>query len=82
MNIVCWWFGCDPIWEAYGHGDGSIPCARCGAHNTTYEDRAGITRHEAAKSFFRYWFFRRWWPKRCICGKRWQHEMTEDCIPF
>jgi len=32
---------------------GPMPCGRCGAHDTSYEDRAGITRRAAAVDWLR-----------------------------
>lgn len=77
MNILCWWFGCDPDYSAHG----AIPCLRCGAHDTSYEDRCGYTPHNRLKGWLYFWLYRRWWPTRCLdCGKRYGNHY--DCIPF
>lgn len=83
VRLACWWFGCQPD---YNHPcelspNYVVPCKRCGALDTTYEDRVGVTRHNRLMRWLRYWFFRRWWPERCIdCGKRFGRH--DECVPF
>ena len=75
----CWWFGCEL------HPQDSAPpeyaeCQHCGML-IDYESMAGITRYSAAKDFFSYWLFRKWWPRKCgDCGKRFGDHSR--CIPF
>ena len=44
-RLACWWFGCQPDYEAIRHDCEAVPCERCGAPDTTYADRCGDTRH-------------------------------------
>jgi hypothetical protein len=39
-RLACWWFGCQPIYEAEHLGSGAWD-----TWDTTYEDRIGDTRH-------------------------------------
>lgn len=84
-RLACWWFGCAPD---YDHPcelapNYVVPCVRCGAHETSYADRVGDTRHNRAKAWARYWLWRKWWPAKCSdCGGRWQHDATRDHLPF
>lgn len=79
----CWWFGCLPDYE---RGDASgadyvVPCHRCKAHDTSYADRVGDTRHNRFMGRVRYWCWRRWWPARCRdCGHR--SGDHSQCLPF
>ncbi len=88
-KLMCWWFGCDPDYEATYYDTGldgwseAVPCKRCGATDTTYGDRVGDTRHRRAVKLVRYWLFRRWWPEKCHeCGKRFGTHSECDGIPF
>lgn len=82
-RLACWWFGCAPD---YDHPcelapNYVVPCVRCGAHETSYADRVGDTRHNRAKEWLRYWCLRRWLPARCTCcGKRFGEH--PECLPF
>lgn len=80
-RAICWWFECEPDWDRFSQ-NGVIPCSRCGAHDTTYEARVGVSRHTQAMEALTYWTFRRWFPAKCTCGRRGNHEETGDCIPF
>lgn len=83
VKLVCWWFGCDPDCD---HSCGLspnyvVPCKRCGAQDTHYDDRLGDTRHNRFMQQLRYWCWRRWWPVPCgDCGKRFGEH--SDCCPF
>lgn len=61
-KLACWWFGCWPDFESPGadHAQGVVPCARCGAPDTTYEARIGDSRSHRAAQFISYWLLRRW----------------------
>jgi hypothetical protein len=82
-KLICWWFGCDPDYEWpnwYKHGCG-LPCKRCGAEDTSYEHRVGLTRHSAFKGWCLRYFVRWWLPAKCCdCFKR--YGKHDDCIPF
>lgn len=85
-RLTCWWFGCRPIYEAEHHGDGVMPCERCGAPDTTYADRVGDTRHRRAVDALRglWWHLvLRWLPRRCpACGRRGRCSSDCDGVPF
>ena len=76
-KLLCFWFGHLPSYER-----DHVPCARCGLHDVDYHDQVSPSRHEIVKDWFKYWFFRKWFPVKCpICGKR--YDCSEDvCIPF
>lgn len=82
---LCWWFGCQPLYEAMSHDSDAVPCMRCGASDTTYADRCGDTRHARFVGWLRWvrWrLFDSWRPKPCVaCGQR---KCKPDCdgIPF
>lgn len=88
-RLICWWFGCEPDWGSSFAGEEPTPCLRCGARDTTYNDRVGDTRHNRFKDHvarliaplhFRYWF-----PKPCqTCGLRDGHapDCDVDDLPF
>lgn len=84
-RLACWWFGCQPFYEAEHHGSGLIPCERCGAEDTSYADRVGDTRHARMVDQLqrlRWRLLDSWRPKPCpACGKR---KCAVDCdgIPF
>lgn len=40
------------------------------------------TRHERLLCLLHHWLYRRWWPQKCQCGRRWKHEETDECLPF
>ena len=87
MNkILCWWFGCQPFYEAEHHGSGTVPCERCGAADTTYADRVGDTRHARLVDWLRrlrWRLFDSWRPKPCpACGGRNGCRAECDGIPF
>jgi hypothetical protein len=85
-RLVCWWFGCQPDYEALRHDCDAVPCERCGAPDTSYADRVGDTRHN--RLFDRWhrltWLLvRRWLPHKCpACGARWKCATDCDGIPF
>lgn len=82
-RLICWWKGCRPDYEAAPEPGGSVvPCGRCGAWDTTYDDRVGINRQKAVIDWLRYWQYGRWFPPRCSCGRRGEHEETSECLPF
>lgn len=82
-RLSCWWFGCNPDYEAMQHYCKYVPCKRCGAHDTPYADRVGDTRHNRAMGWLRYWLWRRWLPTKCpACGSRFEHRSDCDWIPF
>lgn len=85
-RLLCWWFGCQPIYEAEHHGSGVMPCERCGAPDTTYSDRVGDTRHARATGAlrrFRWNLFDRWRPAKChACQQRGKCAPECDGIPF
>ena len=87
-RFTCWWFGCSPVHcdeEVYGYG--VMPCERCGASDTTYEDRIGWTLHARLGDWLRrlrWHLFDRWRPHPCqACGKP-LGKCASDCdgIPF
>ena len=86
LRCICWWFGCKPIFGSEHHGDGVMPCERCGASDTTYEDRVGDTRHTRLKARCTYWLWLRWqphWFTKCpACGQRGTCKPDCDGIPF
>ena len=82
-RLACWWFGCRPDYEAMRHDSELVPCERCGAEDTTYEDRCGYTRHSRAKAWCSWWLWQRWLPKKCpACGSRTGCRADCDGIPF
>lgn len=85
-QIICWWFGCSPIYEAEHHGSGTMPCERCGAPDTTYSDRVGDTRHHRMVERLRsikWMLLESWRPKPCpACGQRGNCDDDCDGIPF
>lgn len=83
MNPLCNWFGCkgpgfDP--DDFLPRSGSL-CVRCG-EEIPYGDLVGDTRHNRTARRLAYWLFRKWWPEKCTCGKRFAHEETDRCLPF
>jgi len=82
MGIYCWWFGHDRHPDDYSPPD-EITCMNCGRH-MSYDDLVGDTRHMRFMNFVRYWFFRKWFPAKCLdCGRRWREcDDTVDHIPF
>lgn len=83
-RLRCWWFGCSPDYEAMRPDCDCVPCAHCGAADTTYEDRIGDTRHSRAVEWLCYWLWRRWWPEKCHrCGCKFDNHCA-DCqgLPF
>lgn len=80
VRLHCWWFGCDPDWNAI---DGFLPCKRCG-RETSYADRVGDTRyHRFRDTFLPIRFLRKIWPRKCRqCGHRWMCNYPVDHIPF
>lgn len=84
-NPICWWFGCDPD---YGHScelDPSyvVPCKRCGAPDTSMEDRVGETKHSRFVCLFAYWLWRKWVSAKCSdCGRRYGNHEQCDELPF
>lgn len=79
---LCWWFGCRPDFHAQPYGD-AVPCDRCGAWDTSYEDRIGYTRHNRLKEWLAYWLWRKWIPVKCrACNQRFGHDPDCDGIPF
>lgn len=86
-RIACWWFGCWPDHEAMTYDyDGTVPCARCGAADTTYADRCGDTRHARMVDRLRRLRWRlidSWRTRPCpACGKRGKCAADCDGIPF
>lgn len=82
-RLLCWWFGCAPDYEAMRHDCECVPCERCGAHDTTYADMVGDTRHNRTMDWLRYWLWRRWLPAKCpACGERFGCRGDCDGIPF
>ena len=85
-RLVCWWFGCQPDYEAMRHDYEAIPCERCGAPDTTYADRCGDTRHNRTMDRLRHlrWLLLdSWRPKPCpACGERGKCKPDCDGIPF
>jgi len=79
----CWWLGCEAHPQEYCHrNDDWLTCLHCG-REVGYGDLVGDTRHNRAKEWARYWFWRKWWPERCsTCGGRWTHDETKDHLPF
>lgn len=84
-RLLCWWFGCEPDYQRFDH-DGTVPCTRCGAGDTSYADRVGDTRHNRLMDRwhrFTWWTVRRWLPHKCpACGHRWKCDDNCDGIPF
>lgn len=84
-RIWCWWVGCVVDWDAIARSDDDdkIPCLRCGAPDTNYEDRIGYTRRNRTIRWLRGNILWRLIPQRCDrCGKRFgKHEGCDD-IPF
>jgi hypothetical protein len=87
-RLVCWWVGCDPDYRAFAHmdhGGDAVPCARCGAADTSYEDRVGDTRHSRLVDWCRRMRWRLFDSWRChpcpACGQR---KCRPDCdgVPF
>jgi len=83
-RLACWWFGCWPDYQRFDY-DGTCPCERCGAPDTTYADRVGDTRHARMVDRLRrlrWLLLDSWRPKPCpACGER---KCKPDCdgIPF
>lgn len=84
-RLYCWWFGCQPDYRALSLGD-ALPCERCGAADTTYEDRCGDTKHARLVDWLRrlrWRLFDSWRPRPCpACGKRGECATDCDGIPF
>lgn len=89
-RLACWWFGCQPDYEAMRLGhlfdvSDVVPCERCGAADTSYADRVGDTRHNRMVDQLqrlRWRLLDSWRPKPCpACGQR---KCAADCdgIPF
>lgn len=84
-RLACWWFGCQPDYEALRYDCEAVPCERCGAPDTTYADRCGDTRNARMADRLRRLRWRlldSWRPKPCpACGER---KCRPDCdgIPF
>ena len=81
-RLLCGWFGCvlpppeDPV--PIGHAR----CARCDKA-LEYVDLVAESRHERCKAWVRCWFWRKWWPARCLyCGHRYRCDESIDHIPF
>lgn len=85
-RLICWWFGCQPDYQAMDHGSDQIPCERCGAADTDYADRCGDTRHARLVDRLHrlhYLLLHSWRPKPCpACGERGQCKPDCDGIPF
>lgn len=76
LKAICWWFGCSPDLDRANSN--AIPCSRCGAQDTSYEDRAGLTRHAIFVAKLSATFLPR---SKCNdCGKRYGDHST--CLPF
>lgn len=85
-HLTCWWFGCQPDYEALRHDWCAVPCDRCGALDTSYGDRCGDTRHQRLVDRLRRlrWFLLdSWRPRPCpACGERGTCKPDCDGIPF
>jgi hypothetical protein len=85
-RLACWWFGCQPDYEALRHDCEAVPCERCGAPDTAYADRCGDTRHARMVDRLRRLRWRlldSWRPKPCpACGGRNGCRAECDGIPF
>lgn len=83
---MCWWFGCQPDYEAMRHDCEAIPCERCGAEDTWYSDRVGDTRHARMVGRLRrlrWILLDSWRPRPCpACGGRYGCKPDCDGIPF
>lgn len=84
--VACWWFGCQPDYQAMDHGCDVIPCERCGAQDTSYADKVGDTRHARLLDWLRrlrWQLIGRWLPTKChACGSRVVCRDDCDGIPF
>lgn len=84
-RALCWWFGCLPRWTHIDDGYDIDICDRCGIEgieNMQLDMSYWDSRHQRFFSFMRYWFFRKWWPRKCEdCGKRFG-DCSDDCLPF
>lgn len=89
QRLVCWWAGCKPVWRGVEHapnhsaGTGVMPCGRCGAPDTSYEDRAGMTRLRAAADVPRLLIHLLRPTAPCMdCGRRGGDHGDCDTLPF
>lgn len=87
-KLICWFFGCKPDYQAADHGYGVAPCLRCGAPDTTYEDRCGDTRYARFVGWLhrlRFLLLDSWRqkPEACpACGQRGECKPDCDGVPF
>lgn len=80
-KLLCWWFGCEPDYIARAYNHDATPCTRCGAHDVSYSDMVGDTRHHRFVEALSFW--KRWLPARCgDCHKRFGDHSKCDDIPF
>lgn len=79
-KLKCWWLGHDPDYT----GSNNTHCKRCDLWDVDYYDLVNPGgKYQRIKDFFKYWFFRKWFPKKCSdCGKRYKCDESIDHIPF